>query len=221
MVQVETTIAAWTHDKSGEVETEELAIGETAFNYGLTDRMDVEITIAPFGQVTVKAAGERERDSGFGDIRLRAKYRVTADSSPLQVAVLPFVKLPTAKRSMGNGKVEGGIAIPMQWSIPGSTLALILEPELDILADGDGDGYHAGMVQVVGLGLPLSSRFGVSADIRAVWDWDPSGTTRQYAAGASGAYLLSNDVQLDAGVNVGLNRETSDVQVYSGIAFRF
>jgi hypothetical protein len=37
----------------------------------------------------------------------------------------------------------------------------------------------------------------------------------------SAAYLLSNDVQIDAGVNLGLNRATSDVEIYSGVAFRF
>jgi hypothetical protein len=221
MIQVETTIADWTRDKSDGLETEELVIGETAVKYGLTDRMDLELIVSPFGQVTLKEAGERDRESGFGDVVLRAKYRVTGDSSPLQATVMPFVKFPTAKRSLGNGKVEGGIAVPIQWSIPGSTLSLTLGPELDIVADGDGDGYHLGMVQLIGLGLPLSSSFSVSADILGAWDWDPAGTTRQYTAGASAAYLLSNDVQLDAGVNVGLNEDAPDVQVYSGIAFRF
>jgi hypothetical protein len=77
------------------------------------------------------------------------------------------------------------------------------------------------MVQVVGLGLPLSSRFSVSADVLGAWDWDPSGTTRVYKGGASAAYLLSNDAQFDAGVNIGLNEAAPDVQVYSGISFRF
>jgi hypothetical protein len=44
---------------------------------------------------------------------------------------------------------------------------------------------------------------------------------RQYSADAAVAYLLSGDVQLDAGANFGLSRETPDVELYTGIAKRF
>jgi hypothetical protein len=35
------------------------------------------------------------------------------------------------------------------------------------------------------------------------------------------AYLISNDVQLDAGANFGLNRNTPDIELYSGVSVRF
>jgi len=47
------------------------------------------------------------------------------------------------------------------------------------------------------------------------------GTVRQYSADASAAYLVSNNVQLDAGANFGLNRNTPDIELYTGIALRF
>ena len=56
------------------------------------------------------------------------------------------------------------------------------------------------------------------------WRWsrsDPSGTTRQASADGSAAFLLSNDVQLDAGANFGLNRATPDVELYGGVSVRF
>jgi len=221
MVQVETTFVDWTRDRSGGERTEELVIGETAFKLGLNSRMDVELVVSPLTRVTVRDAGARERETGFGDLTLRAKYRVTAESSAVEATILPFVKIPTAKRSLGNGKVEGGIAVPIQWSIPGSHLSVTLGPEIDIVADQDGNGYHAAMVQLAGLGVPLTSRLSVSGDILGSWDWDPAGTVRQFSAGVSAAYLLSNDVQLDAGLTVGLNAAAADVQAYSGIAFRF
>ena len=77
------------------------------------------------------------------------------------------------------------------------------------------------MAQVAGIGFPLAPRLSGSAELLGSWDWDPAGTVRQYAVGTSLAYLLSNDVQIDAGLNLGLNRATSDVEIYSGVAFRF
>lgn len=220
-VQVETTFVAWASDRSAGVRTDELAVGESALKLGLTDRFHVEMVVSPYVRSRVREGGFSETVSGFGDLLLAAKYRLTRDDLPVQVAVKPFVKIPTAKRTLGNGKAEGGIVIPIAYAIPGSQLSLGLSPELGLVADGDGAGHHLAMAQVAGLGIPLSPRLSVSVEAAAAWDWDPAGTVRQYALSGSAAYLLSNDVQLDAGAVVGLNRETPNLEVYSGIALRF
>jgi hypothetical protein len=221
MIQVETTIADWIKDRSGGVRTEELTVGETAFKYGVTDRLHIELSLVPYTRVRTRDGDERETLSGFGDMGIAAKYKVTGDDAPVQLALYPFVKIPTAKRPVGNGEIEGGILIPIGYAIPGSNLSLVLGPELALVADEDGSGHHLAMAQVVGIGFPLAPRLSASAEILGSWDWDPAGTVRQYTAGMSAAYLLSNDVQIDAGVNLGLNRATSDVEIYSGVAFRF
>lgn len=221
MIQVETTIADWIRDRSDGVRTEELGIGATAFKYGVTDRFHVEAGVVPYARVRTRGDGESETLSGFGDMWIAAKYRVTSDDAPVQVALYPSVKIPTAKRPLGNGEVEGAILIPIGYAIPGSELSLVFGPELALVADEDGSGHHPAMAQVAGFGFPLAPRLSGSAELLASWDWDPAGTVRQYTAGISAAYLISNDVQIDAGVNLGLNRATSDVEIYSGVAFRF
>jgi len=75
--------------------------------------------------------------------------------------------------------------------------------------------------QVVSLGWQASDKLNLSAELWGGWDWDPAGTTRQASADGSVAYLLSNDVQLDAGANFGLNRATPDVEIYGGVSKRF
>ena len=54
--------------------------------------------------------------SGIGDATVRFKRRLTGPDGDFQLAVLPFVKLPTAPTGFGNGKVEGagGMAVPHQ-----------------------------------------------------------------------------------------------------------
>lgn len=221
MVQVETALANWIRDRSGGVRTQELAVGETAVKLGVTDRLHVQLTVLPYASVRVREGGSSERVSGLGDLGVAAKYRLTDGSAPVQVALLPFVKIPTARRSLGNGRVEGGLVVPIDYAIPDSPLELTLSPELDLNADSDGSGRHLAMVQAVSLGVPLSSRLSVAVDLWGEWDWDPAGASRQYTIGPSAAYLVSNDVQVDAGFDVGLNRDAPDVQVYTGIAFRF
>lgn len=142
-------------------------------------------------------------------------------TSPVQLALYPFVKIPTARRSLGNGKVEGGLIVPIEFELRGSAVSVTLSPEVRLVADGDGSGRHLALGQVIGLGMPLSSRLSGAAEIGASWDLEPSGTAREYVAAASLAYLVSNDVQIDAGVNFGLNGSAADAQLYSGVALRF
>ena len=219
--QIETGIADWTKQDSGGERDTSLAIGENTVKYGLTSRSNIEVDLAPWQRSTSRFLGERESASGFGDINLLFKELLTSPDAALQVAALPLVKIPTAKHSLGNGKWEGGLLIPIGYSIPKTKLALGLTPEVDLVADSDREGHHTAMIQVASLGWAASDKLNLSAEIWGSWDWDPSGTTREASADGSIAYLLGNDVQLDAGANLGLNRATPDVELYGGFSVRF
>lgn len=219
--QIETGVADWSEQKSeGERDTS-IAIGETTIKYGLTDRSNIEVDVTPWERATSRSAGGRESESGFGDINVLFKQLLTSPDAPVQVAALPLVKIPTARHALGNGKWEGGLLIPVGYAIPKTNLAIGLTPELDWAADADGKGHHTAMVQVASLGWQATEKLNLSGEIWGAWDWDPSGTTRQASADGSIAYLLSNDVQLDAGANIGLNRVTPDVELYGGFSVRF
>lgn len=220
MVQIETGLADWVHDQSGGVSTDALALGATAFKYGLSSRWNVELDVAPYNSVRVSGAGTHQFDSSFGDLVLRSKYRFTSGNG-IQVAMNPAIKIPTARAPIGNGKWEAGIAFPIDYSIPHSTLGVTLGPEIDWVANADGSGHHLAMAQVIGLGLQAAPRLNLSAELWGQWDWDPSGTVRQSTADAAIAYLVNDDLQLDAGANFGLNDQTPGLELYSGISIRF
>jgi hypothetical protein len=219
--QIETGFADWSLQNSGGERDASLAIGETTFKYGLTNASDIEVDVTPWERASSRGGGFHGSASGFGDLKLIYKQRLTAADAPLQVVAMPLVKMPTAKRSLGNGKWESGLLVPIAYAIPKSPFSIGLTPEVDWAADADGRGHHAAMVQVVSLGWQATGKLNLSAEIWGQWDWDPTGTTRQASADGAMAYLLSNDVQLDAGANFGLNRETPDVELYAGVSKRF
>jgi hypothetical protein len=219
--QVETGLADWSLDRhSGERDTA-LVLGETTIKYGLTERSDIEVDFTPWQRVSSRAGGAHESASGIGDLTILYKQQLTAPDAAAQVAVLPYIKVPTAKRPLGNREWEGGLLVPIGIALGKSPLSIGLTPELDFVADADGHGHHAAMAQVASLGWQASDRLNLSVDLWGQWDWDPAGTTRQASADGSVAYLLSNDVQLDAGANFGLNRVTPDAQLYTGVSVRF
>jgi hypothetical protein len=219
--QIETGLGDWTVQKDRDERDTSLAIGETTIKYGVTDGSDIEVDVTPWQRAASRADGAHSSASGFGDVNLLYKQRLTPSDAAVQVSAKPFVKVPTAPHSLGNRKWEGGLLIPIGYSIPKTSLALGFTPEIDWVADGDGSGHHVAMAQVASLGWAASEKLSLSAELWGAWDWDPAGTTRQSSADASVAYLLSNDVQLDAGANFGLNRATPDAELYGGFSVRF
>ena len=220
MVQIETGIADWTHDRSDGVTSDSLSAGSTALKYGLNDRWNIELDVSPYNSLRIHGDGLSESDSGVGDLVVRTKYRLTSGDG-IQIAVDPAVKIPTAARPIGNRRWEAGIAVPIDYSIPKSQFSVTMGPEVDWLADNAGSGRHLAMIQVVGLGWQASSKLNLSGELWGQWNWDPAGTQRQATADVAAAYLVSNDFQWDGGANFGLNRYTPDLELYSGFSVRF
>ena len=218
--QIEIGLIDWTRDRSGGETSELTSFGSTQVKYGIGPNADIELGITPIEMLTIRDGG-REHHSSFGDTILRVKYRLTREDAPVEVAVDPFVKLPTANHQLGNGKAEGGLLVPISAQIGKGPWTLSFDPELDLLADSDGHGRHLATQQVVNLGLQVNQQLSLSAEIWGMWDWDPAGTGRQRSGDVSAAYLVGKNVQLDAGANFGLNRQTPDVELYTGVSVRF
>jgi hypothetical protein len=219
--QIETGLVDWTHDSSDGVRADTVVWGNTAIKYGISANADVELWLTPLETLNAHGSGMHEHHSSFGDTLVRMKYSLTKDGAPVQVALDPFVKIPTASHELGNGKVEGGLLLPIAVPLGKSPFTLSLDPELDLLADHDGSERHLATEQVVNIGWQASQKFSVSTEIWAMWNWDSGGTDKQQSWDGAIDYLVSKDLQLDAGANFGLNRQTPKVELYTGVSVRF
>jgi len=219
--QIETGLIDWTRDRSSGTTTQTAVWGSSGLKYGLASNADIELWVTPLEMLSIHAPGISEHYSSFGDTLLRIKYEITKNDAPVQVALDPFVKLPTANHYLGNGKVEGGLLVPIQIAVGKSPFTISLDPEVDVLANQDSKGRHVGMIQLVNLGWQASKKLTFTTEIWSQWDWDPSGTGKQRSWDVSAAYLVTKDLQLDAGANLALNHETPDIELYSGVSVRF
>jgi hypothetical protein len=52
------------------------------------------------------------------------------DRGAVAAAVLPYIKLPTAQSGLGNGRVEGGLILPLSFSAPGGFTAFCSETQI-------------------------------------------------------------------------------------------
>lgn len=220
LVQIEADAFAWISTGTGGARSDQLLFSNPTFKYGLTASSDIQLNWVPFTRVRRRdAAGTVTTQSGTGDVTLRFKQRLTAADGAFQLALLPFLKLPTAPAGIGKRQVEGGIAMPVNISAPGGW-TITLGPQLDLLADGDGRGHHAGLTGLVNIAKQLGS-FTLYNEIWTSQNFDPPGTVRQYSYDMSLAWLLRPALQLDIGANIGLNRDTPDLVAYLGVSSRF
>ena len=219
--QLETDIANGTFQHLDGVTNDTWLGPNPTLKYGLAKNLDVEGGMALYENVRVHSTAGTQTLNGIGDLYLRLKWTgYTSKDGNTVIGLYPYVKLPTAKRGIGNGETEAGVIAPVniklndQWSIG-------FAPEADALLDSSGPGRHFNTVQTFNVGYSLPQDWTLYAEVWGDWNFDPAGTAKQYSLDFAVAKLVGKDLQLDAGVNFGLNHTTPGVNVYAGVSRRF
>lgn len=194
---IESDIAVWSRVDRDNRQFDATA---TIFTYGIAENWDGQFTWSGWTTSTARTElGATESTAGWGDIGLRAKWNFAGDESTEPAwALLPYVKIPTANRTVGNGKFESGAAIVYGQPL-GDEMWLEAMLALDWLSDGAG-GRNAAW-------------FG-----SAVWG---------HRSGWYGEVLLEHEPEtytgtLPASVGVGYSRElkrgfTIDIEILCGL----
>ncbi len=217
--QVESGLVGWSLTNGAGTETKVLTLGASAIKLGLSDRSDIQVYVNPYVHTEQDSGGVRSGATGFGDLTVRYKHRLTDEGSKVQVAAIPFVKFPIASDDIGNGKVEGGLAVPV--SMAAGPVTLVFGPELDLLADADGQGHHAAVVNLVNVSGPIADGVTLIGEVWTMTNFDPADTATLVSLDAALAYAVTDRLQLDLGANVGLTKPTPDAELYLGVSARF
>ncbi len=222
--QVESDIVNVTSFRFDGITTQTTLVTSPVVKYGLSDNSDIELGFTPneIVRVTDHATGQSGSLSGFGDLFLHWKYEFVGSGGGNFTATLdPYVKAPTARTGIGNGDWEGGLVVPVNWNSIGGGWSLGADPEVDDVHDALGSGYHLALQAPLTFSHPMGKALTGSIEFWAGTDLDPVHTTHQYSADVAAAWVVGPNLQLDGGLNFGLNHETPQVQGYIGISRRF
>jgi len=222
-LQVEVDLVDLAVQRSGGIRTQTDGVATPTVKLGMTNTLDLELSLAPSLIVKTRTPTETSSVQGSGDLYLRAKYNLVGDDSGrLAVAVSPFIKIPTAGHAIGNGKVEGGVVAPVQYTT-GDGLQLLADPEVDLLEDADGRGTHLNIVNLISVTRPVTKTVSLSGELWTDTDFEPTRTVVQVSLDLGLAWIPAALPmwQVDGGVNFGLNRSTPVTQVYAGLSHRF
>jgi len=207
--------------RQGDEATTTWLILNPTLKYGVTDNLDVEANMTALEIVrTQDTPGTRATLMGVSDLYLRVKYEFVNVPKVVQAAIIPYVKAPTGRAGIGDGAVEGGLLLPINYE-PNALLTLTLMPEADSYANSVGAGQHLNTSEVFTLAFNLPRNLTLYAELWADWNLDPARTIRQRSADFALAFGLTDYLQIDGGVNRGLNAATPQVQGYLGLSQKF
>ncbi len=222
-VQVEMGLGDWTREKDATTRTDSVELGEALVRLGVTDNMEAQVGWTVFGHEREKdrLTGDVTKKSGVGDVTLAVRQNLrNPDGSGFSVAAMPYVTLPSGGSAIGAGDWGAGLLLPTSFDL-GSGLSLETMGEVDAAVDEDRDGRHVAYGGVLGLGFDLGEAVSVMVEASVMRDRDPAGHVTESLSGLSLAWQPSDDMQFDIGLNVGLNRNSPDSEIYLGISRRF
>jgi outer membrane putative beta-barrel porin/alpha-amylase len=222
--QIELTFLAYTSERERlegkSYELDAWAIAPMILKVGLLNQLDAQLVLEPYQVVEERIGSQRVTSRGFGDMTLRLKYNFWGnDRGRTAFAATPYVKFPTSAEGLGNNSIEGGLVLPLSMNLP-ENFWVGFTTRFDAVRDWDDDGYHPEFMNSISFGAPLFAKgFGymeffslVSTDRDAEW----VGTLN-----TGFIYSLSANLQLNAGVNLGLTRSAYDWTAFAGMAWRF
>jgi hypothetical protein len=222
--QVEMSLVGYASDREtfdGVTERfEAWTIAPMNLKIGLLNQLEAQLLLEPYNLVYEREDGSLVTRRGFGDTTVRLKYNFWGnDGGRTAFAATPYVRLPTSQEGIGNREVEGGLVLPLAVELPWD-FYLGLTTRFDAVRNEDEPGYDAEFINTVELGHDLfGNLYGYVEFFSAVSTERDAEWVGSFNPGL--IYELTDNVQLNAGVNIGVTRSADDLYLFSGLAWRY
>ncbi|WP_010301458.1 transporter [Candidatus Odyssella thessalonicensis] len=223
--QLEFDAATWTYDrnKRDNTRTRSYTVFAPNFRTGLTDKLEFDIAMTSFTSARTQDTQTRKwsRQQGFDDTQLRFKYNFWGnegkDSSA--IAIMVFAKIPTNQDKLGNSSYDGGVIVPLKLNFT-DKLALTLMTEIDYQRGENVRRHIANFVNAGSLGYEFSDKISGFIELYAERSWERKSRWK-VTLDMGGCYSLTDNIQLDGGVYIGLSEKADNVTPFLGMSWRF
>ncbi len=228
-VQFETTLVGYTRSAPNQERaiTDEFDFLTTNMRIGITNSAEIDLVWQPYGTVRTRQADPFRifHQSGIGGLNLRAKVNLWGNDSfekpgATAFALLPFVSLPTDRHNgISPEFVAGGIIVPLSVKLS-EKWEVTLNGGIVHLREDVESRYHTEYLGSASFSYEWSEKFGTYYEIAGRFDTEnPRGDP--VVLGTGFTYRVSNNVQLDAGVNFGVTPAADRINPFIGLSCRF
>ena len=184
----------------------EWAFGVANLKAGLLNNVDLQVVIESF----LKTEDAR----GFGDVTTRLKINLWGnDGGRTALAVMPFVKWPTNGANLGNDAVEGGVIVPLAVDLPAGW-------GMGVMTEFDFNENSLGFVNSITFSHDIVGALAGYCEFYSAVT-DDSSEDWEGTVDVGLTYAVTDDVQLDAGINFGVTDAAADLNPFLGLAVRY
>lgn len=221
-VQIETGVS-FERNKTADERTRARST-PTLIRVGVSDTLELRAESETFvrSSITDRASGAVQRDSGTADVSLGLKWHMLdgneAAGQPA-VAWLLHADVDSGSPAFRGKGVRPSLRGVAEWELPGdAALGVMGGAVLD--RQPEGKRFTSGILAVtVSKGWTPEFRTFLEVAGRQFASKANGGNVLTLDAGVT--YLLSDDLQIDAAVARGLNKNTADLQFGLGVSVRF
>ncbi len=219
-VQVELSFIDYTHDHDAGLRTDTFKVFDTNLKFGLTPNTDLQFIFTPYvNEESTLGNGPAVTAGGLGDIQLRLKINLWGnDAGETALGIMPFVKLPTGTE-FGNDPIEGGFITMLAWNVA-DNWGLGFMAEINAVYDPDDNDYDAELVHTAVFGFDVVAKLGAYVEYIGVVSSDRgTGYAGSFSAGLT--YELRKNLVLDVGTRAGLTAAADDLNLFTGMTWRY
>src|SRR5215470_9537724 len=228
-VQFETTLVGYTRSAPDQERTvsDEFDFFTTNLRIGISNSAEFDLVWQPYGTIRSRQEDPLRifHQSGIGGLNLRAKFNLWGNDSfekpgATALALLPFVLLPTDRHNgISPEFVAGGIVVPLaiklsdKWEVAANVGLVHLRDDAE-------SSYHTEFLTSVSFSYEWSEKLGTYYEIAGRFNTENS-QGDPVVLGTGVTYKLSKNLQLDAGVNVGVTPGADRINPFIGLSARF
>jgi len=227
--QTESTLFGYARSRPDEngAETDAYEFALTNLRIGLTNDIELSLVWQPYGVASTEGV-ELEpsaSQSGIGSVDIRAKFNLWGNDDFEKVgsafAILPVITLPTdSGNGIGVTDIEGGVAAFVAFALPAG-FGLGINAGTYAIADEDGSGHHAEYLATASGSYEWTDKFATYAEVVGLFGLDDPRGGEIFLLGGGWTYALTDDVQLDGGMNFGLTSASDRYNPFVGLSMRY
>jgi hypothetical protein len=217
--QIESSFLEFTHDYNQGRHADTLDVFPTNVRVGVLSNVELDVSVDPYENVVDYTRPSSSRSEGFGNMGLQAKLNFWGDDGgPTAFGLIPFAKFPTGAAGISNHHLEGGLILPFSVTITDG-LSIAGMAEFDVARNAGNTGYGVDAIDTIVLTKSLTKE--ISVYLEYVGDAPINeGRTFAVSVDAGGAFQVNDNLQFDAGINVGISKSLPNFIVFSGITLR-
>lgn len=225
-LEIESTAFSYlrsSRDRAGKVD-DRFGFFATDIRVGILNNFELGVEVEPYNIINSNVPGiADELSTGPDSLALEAKYNVFGNDGfdrpgATAFGILAVVEVPTAQNGVSEEDVEGSIAFPF-------AIRFTKKTELEVMTKYDlikseGPGYHVEFFNSGSYSVDWTEKLSTYFEVATrLGNEDPSGPIA--ILGLGGAYKPRDDLQLDAGMNIGLTPAADRFNPFVGFAKRF